>query len=111
MQGISNKCCLLTLFSFEKVDFENHQTSIYCTKFLCMQLNKISCAVGYIHTNGGSSTKAGGGGGLIGIVYTQGYVAAEMTAYGGSGGLDNAAAGVIYIKNSEFIKKVTYHLY
>ena len=75
------------------------------------ELNKISFAVGYIHTNGGSSTKAGGGGGLIGIVYTQGYVAAEMTAYGGSGGLDNAAAGVIYIKNSEFIKKVTNHLY
>ena len=65
-------------------------------------------ASGYIHADGGSSTKGGGGGGLIAVSHTSGYVTAELTAYGGSGGLDNGAAGVTYIKNGETTKKVIY---
>ena len=62
---------------------------------------------GYIYTNGGASSSAsGGGGGLISIVYSSGYVIGEQIAYGGSGAIEHGAAGVTYIKNGEFVKKV-----
>ena len=39
-------------------------------------------------------------------MYSSGYVIGEQTAYGGSGAIEHGAAGVTYIKNGEFIKKV-----
>ena len=67
--------------------------------------------VGYVHVNGGRSTyKSGGGGGLIGISYTNGYVTGEITAYGGSGVVENGAAGVTYIKAGLTTKKVTFDI-
>ena len=62
--------------------------------------------LGYIHANGGSSSKGGGGGGLIGISYSSGYVTGELTAYGGSGNVENGAAGITYIKAGLSTKKV-----
>ena len=61
---------------------------------------------GYIYASGGTSSASGGGGGLISIVYSSGYVIGEQTSYGGSGAIENGAAGITYIKNGEFIKKV-----
>ena len=70
------------------------------------------CIAGYIHVNGGgSSAKSGGGGGLIGISYTNGYVTGEVTAYGGSGVVENGAAGVTYIKAGLTTKKVSMILF
>ena len=64
--------------------------------------------IGYIKVDGGSSSKGGGGGGLISIDYATGYVTGELTAYGGSGGVESGAAGIIYIKHAELSKKVRF---
>ena len=66
----------------------------------------VNFTIGYIKVDGGSSSKGGGGGGLISIEYATGYVTGELAAYGGSGGVESGAAGIIYIKHAELSKKV-----
>ena len=63
---------------------------------------------GYIHTHGGSSSsKSGGGGGLIGISYNSGYVTGDLSSYGGSGPVENGAAGPSYVKMGQLTRKVS----